>query len=207
MPRATPLEAAEWFLKGEDYTRAAELFEWEKQYSKAAHCYFMNQNFLAAADNYLKAGNEEEAAKMFEMGREWKQAANISFKYQKYQKAGELYENAKEYFKGRDLVHQVSRMTAAPWPICSRSHVDSPDFSTAMTKMAEIFLKNRKPQLVIEKIGKLLGNKQIDKLNIEWFYVLGQAYENSGNFKKAFEIFQMILTEDYSFKDVHTRNQ
>ena len=202
--RGNTTEAAEWFLKGEDYPRAAELFEWEKQYDKAAHCYFMNQNFLAAADNYLKAGNEEEAAKMFEMGREWKMAADISFKYQKYQKSGELYEKAKEYFKGGISFINVEDDRRA---LANLQQVDinSVDFSIAVTKMAEIFLKNRKPQLVIEKIGKLLGNKQIDKSNIEWFYVLGQAYENSGNFKKAFEIYQMILTEDYSFKDVHTK--
>ncbi len=202
--RGNTLEAGEWFLKGEDYPRAAELFEWDKQYAKAAHCYFMNQNFLAAADNYLKAGNEEEAAKMFEMGREWRMAAEISFKYQKYQKAGELFENAQEYFKAgisfikvEDDRRALANLQQVP--------VQSPDFNTGVTLMAEIFLKNRKPQLVIEKIGKLLGNKQIDKSNIDWFYVLGQAYENSGNFKKAFEIYQMILTEDYSYKDVHQK--
>ena len=202
--RGSTLEAAELFLQGEDYTRAAELFEWDKQFAKAAHCYFMNQNFLAAADNYLKAGNEEEAAKMFEMGREWRTAADISFKYQKYQKAGELYEKAQEYFKAGMAFIKVDddRRALANF---QQVEMDSPDFSTAVTNMANIFLKNRKPQLVIEKIGKLLGNNQIDKANIEWYYVLGQAYENSGNFKKSYEIYQMILTEDYSFKDVHQK--
>jgi tetratricopeptide (TPR) repeat protein len=202
--RGNTLEAAEWFLKGEDFTRAAELFEWDKQFSKAAHCYFMNQNFLSAADNYLKDNNEEEAAKMFEMGREWKMAANISLKFSKFQKAGELYEKALEYFKAGASFIKVDddRRALSNFQLVP---VDSPDFTAAITHMANIFLKNRKPQLVIEKIEKLLGNHQIDKSNIEWFYVLGQAYENAGNFKKAFEIYQMILTEDYSFKDVHQK--
>jgi tetratricopeptide (TPR) repeat protein len=202
--KGNTLEAAEWFLKGEDYTRAAELFEWDKKFTKAAHCYFMNQNFLGAADNYLKDNNEEEAAKMFEMGREWKMAANISLKYGKFQKAGELYENAQEYFKAGVSFIKVDddRRALANFQLVP---VDSPDFNSAITHMANIFLKNRKPQLVIEKIEKLLGENQIDKSNIEWFYVLGQAYENAGNFKKAFEIYQLILTEDYSFKDVHQK--
>ncbi len=197
-------EAAEWFLKGEDYTRAAELFEWNKNYAKAAHCYFMNQNFLSAADNYLKDNNEEEAAKMFEMGREWKMAANISLKYGKFQKAGELYENAQEYFKAGSSFLKVDddRRALANFQLVP---VDSPDYNAAITHMANIFLKNRKPQLVIEKIEKLLGDNPIDKSNIEWFYVLGQAHENAGNFKKSFEIYQMILTEDYSFRDVHQK--
>ncbi len=202
--KGSTLEAAEWFLKGEDYTRAAELFEWDKKFAKAAHCYFMNQNFLGAADNYLKDSNEEEAAKMFEMGREWKMAANISLKYGKFQKAGELYENAQEYFKAGSSFIKVDddRRALANFQLVP---VDSPDYNSAITHMANIFLKNRKPQLVIEKIEKLLGENAIDKSNIEWFYVLGQAYENSGNFKKAFEIYQMILTEDYSFRDVHQK--
>ncbi len=202
--KGNTLEAAEWFLKGEDYTRAAELFEWDKKYSKAAHCYFMNQNFLGAADNYLKDNNEEEAAKMFEMGREWKMAANISLKYGKFQKAGELYENAQECFKAGVSFIKVDddRRALANFQLVP---VDSPDYNTAVTHMANIFLKNRKPQLVIEKIEKLLGDNAIDKSNIEWFYVLGQAYENAGNFKKSFEIYQMILTEDYSFRDVHQK--
>lgn len=197
-------EAAEWFLKGEDYTRAAELFEWNKNYAKAAHCYFMNQNFLSAADNYIKDNNEEEAAKMFEMGREWKMAANISLKYGKFQKAGELYENAQEYFKAGSSFLKVDddRRALANFQLVP---VDSPDYNAAITHMANIFLKNRKPQLVIEKIEKLLGDNPIDKSNIEWFYVLGQAHENAGNFKKSFEIYQMILTEDYSFRDVHQK--
>ena len=202
--KGSTLEAAEWFLKGEDYTRAAELFEWDKKYAKAAYCYFMNQNFLGAADNYLKDSNEEEAAKMFEMGREWKMAANISAKYGKFQKAGELYENAKEYFKAGASFIKVDddRRALANFQLVP---VDSPDFNAAITHMANIFLKNRKPQLVIEKIEKLLGENPIDKSNIEWFYVLGQAYENAGNFKHAFEIYQRILTENYSFKDVHQK--
>ena len=91
--------AAEWFKKGEDYIRAAEFFEWEKEFEKAAYCYFMNQNYLASADNYLKAGKEEEAARMFELGREWKQSADISLKYKKYQKVVRLSQKYPKKFK------------------------------------------------------------------------------------------------------------
>ena len=73
--------------------------------------------------------------------------------------------------------------------------------------MARIFLKNRKPQLVIEKLGKLLQNSPINKTNLDWYYVLGEAYENAGHFTKAFEIFQGILAEDYSYRDIHEKIQ
>ncbi len=196
--------AAECFLKADDYTRAAELFEWNKQYAKAAHCYFMNQNFLAAADNYMKDGKEEDAAKMFEMGREWRVAADLFSKLDKLKKAGELYEKAGEYFKAGFAFLKVDDERRA---LTNFQQVPSDDcnFGTAVTSIANIFLKNRKPQLVIEKIEKLIDRQPIGKHNIDWYYVLGQAYENSGNYKKAFEIYQMILTEDYSYMDVHQK--
>ncbi|MCX6584091.1 MAG: protein kinase [Candidatus Aminicenantes bacterium] len=197
-------EAAEWFKKGEDYIRAAEFFEWEKDYEKAAYCYFMNQNYLASADNYQKAGKEEEAAKMFELGREWKMAADISYKYKKYQKSGELYEKAGDCFNAGNCFLKVDDDKRA---LANFQEVKdtSPDFEKAITQMAAIFLRTRKPQLVIEKMGKLLKDTPINKVNIEWYYMLGQAYENAGEFKRAYEIFQGILSEDYSFRDVHQK--
>jgi tetratricopeptide (TPR) repeat protein len=202
--RGDTLQAAEWYLKGEDYTRAAELFEWEHQFEKAAYCYFMNQNYLPAADNYLKANNEEEAGKMFELGREWQNAAEIALKYKKYQKSGELFEKAGDYFNAGFSFLKVDDDRRA---LANFQKVKPGDenYDNAVTQMANLFLKNRKPQLVIEKIGKLLENQPFTKSNLEWWYTLGQAHENAGDFKKAFEIYQGILTEDYSFKDVHQK--
>ncbi len=204
--RGNTSEAAEWFLKGEDYIRAAELFEWNKLFDKAAHCYFMNQNYLSAADNYMKHGNEEEAAKMFELGKEWKMAADISFKFKKYQKSGELYEKSGDFYNSGVSFLRVDNEKRALANF-QKVPMNSENYEKAITQMANIFLANRKPQLVVEKIGKMLQDQTINKENLEWFYILGQAEENLGNFKKAFEIYQGILTEDYSFRDVHQKIQ
>ncbi len=202
--RGQTLDAAGWFLKGEDYIRAAELYEWGKEHEKAAYCFFMSQNYLAAAENYLNAGNEEEAAKMFELGREWKQAADISLKYKKYQKAAELYEKAAEHYNAGlcFLKTDDDKRALANFQMVKSA---SPDFANAITQMATIFLKNRKPQLVIEKLGILLENQPVTKANLEWYYVFAEAHENAGNFKQAFEIYQRITAEDYSYKDVHQK--
>ena len=202
--RGNTREAAEWYLKGEDYTRAAELFEWERDFDKAAYCYFMNQNYSSAADNYLKAEKEEEAAKMFEMGQQWKPAADIYLKYKRYQKAGELFEKAGEHFKAGISFLKVDDEKRALGNF-QQVHTNSPDYSAAITQMGAIFLKHRKHQLVIEKLGKLLTDQTISQKNIDWYYLLGQAEENAGNFKKAHSIYQMVLSENYAYKDVHQR--
>ena len=202
--RGNTRDAAEWYLKGEDYTRAAELFEWDRNFDKAAYCYFMNQNYGSSAENYLRAEKEEEAAKMYEMAQQWKPAADIYLKYKRYQKAGELFEKAGEYFKAGISFLKVDDEKRALGNF-QQVHPQSPDYSVAITQMGTIFLKHRKHQLVIEKIGKLLENQTISSKNIDWYYILGQAEENAGNFKKAFSIYQVVLSEDYAYKDVHQR--
>ena len=196
--------AAEWYLKGKDFARAAELFEWDSEFARAAHCYFMNQNYLASADNYLKAGNEEESAKMFELGNEWQQAAKLSYKYKKYQKAGELYEKCDCYYDAGNSFLKVEddRRALANF---QKVKPESLDFKDAITQIALIFIKNKKPELVIEKIGKSLNNNPINSTNVEWYHVVGQAYENMGDFKKAYEIYKAVQAEDYSFKDIQDR--
>lgn len=199
--RGSTVEAADWFLKGQDYIRAAELYEWEKKFEKAAHCYFMNQNYLAAADNYFKFGNDKEAAKMFELGGEWKSAADIFHKYKKYQKAGELFEKAGAHFKAGECFLNVDddKRALANFQMVKYG---SDNYNQAITQMANIFLKNRKPQLVVEKIGNLLKDQPVNKANLDWYYVYAQALENSGKFKEAFDIFHSIQAEDYNYKDV-----
>jgi tetratricopeptide (TPR) repeat protein len=196
--------AAECYLKGKDFARAAELYEWKSDFSKAAHCYFMNQNYLASADNYLKAGNEEEAAKMFELGNEWKQAASISYKYKKYQKSGELYEKSENYFDAGNSFLKVEDDRRALSNYQKVKHSSS-NYKEAITQIALIFIKNKKPELVIEKIGKILNNNPINNTNIDWYHVVGQAYENMGDFKKAYEIYRAVQAENYSFKDIQNR--
>lgn len=202
--RGNTLEAAEWYLKGEDYTRAAELFEWDRNFEKAAYCYFMNQNYSSSAENYMKADKEEEAAKMYEMAQQWKPSADIYLKYKRYQKAGELFEKAGEHFKAGLSFLKVDDEKRALGNF-QQVHPNSPDHTAAITQMATIFLKHRKHQLVIEKLGKLLTDQSISKKNIDWYYLLGQAEENAGNFKQAHSIYQMVLSEDYAYKDVHQR--
>jgi len=197
-------EAAEWFKKSEDYIRAAELFVCEKEYEKAAYCFFMDQNYLASADNYLKTGSEEDAAKMFELGRHWRMAADISYKYKKYQKAGELYEKAGAFLNAGNCFLKVDDDKHALANF-QKIEENSLDFEKAIIQVSAIFLRTRKPQLVIEKVGKKLKDTPINKSNIEWYYMLGQAYENIGDFKRAYEIFRGILTEDDSFKDIHQK--
>lgn len=197
-------EAAEWYIKGEDYFRVGEIFELEEDYEKAAYYYSKNQMYLNSAFNYLKVGKEEEAAKMFELGSEWKKAADIYFKYERYQRAGELYEKAGDFFNAGICFFKVDDDKRA-LDNFQEVNETSPDFEKAVIQIAIIFLRKHEFQLIIEKIVKMLKGTPIDKSNIELYYMLGQAYEEAGEFNRAYETYQGILSEDDSFKDVHQK--
>jgi serine/threonine protein kinase len=197
-------EAAEWFKKGEDYIRAAEFFEWEQEYAKAAYCYYMIQNFTASASNYLKAGKEEEAARVFELDGEWREAADIYFKFKNYKKAGKLYEKAGDFlYAGLSFLEMKDDKRAMA--NFQQVNESSPHYERAVARIVEIFSRAGKSQLVTEKVEKLVKGKPMDQSNLEWYYILGQAYEDAGNFKKARDIFREILSQDHSFRDVHKK--
>ncbi len=127
--------------------------------------------------------------------------ANISQKHDIYQNTGEQYEEAgKNYQAGICFVKAEDDKRALEH--FQKVKEDDPNYEKSITQMANIFLRARKPQLVIEKIGKLLKDTPINKPNLDWYYLLGQAYLNSGKFKEALVIFQEVLFENSSFKDV-----
>ncbi len=189
------LEASQWYLKAENFEKAAQLFEIEKDYERAAHCYFKNQDYLAAADNYEKASKEELAGEMFELARKFKKAADIAFKYKKYQQAGELYERSENpykagetFFLAKDYENALSNLEMIKEP--------DPDFLNAQAKIAGIFLIMNNPQQVIHRLEELLKSKEIDRFNIDCFLALGQAYENLRKFKKARALYKRVLVFD-----------
>jgi tetratricopeptide (TPR) repeat protein len=189
------LEAAQWYLKAENFEKAAQMFEIEKDYERAAHCYFKNQDYLAAADNYEKASKEELAGEMFELARKFIKAADIAIKYNKYQQAGQLYERAGNYFKAGEAFLLADDHQNALLNLEMLNEPD-PDFLNAKAKIAGIFLIMNNPKQVIHSLEEFLKSKEIDRFNIDCFLALGQAYENLRNFKKARALYKRVLVFD-----------
>lgn len=198
------LEAAEWYYKAGNFGRAAELFEWGEKYERAAQNYFKNQEYIAAAHNYLKVPIEEMAGEMFELAREFKKAGDIALKFKNYSKAGELYERSRDYFHAGESFFLANDKKKAIFYLEKVEQTD-PDFLKVLLRMAEIFLKMGKPQWVVDKIGPLLENKQVDKSDIDWFYALGQAYEGMGDFVKAVDIYRDISKVDSNYPGIEEK--
>src|SRR4051794_31602211 len=61
-------EAAAFFQKGQDYLRAAELFESADMLAEAAGAYEAGDSFAAAGGVYMRAGLKDKAAAALEKG-------------------------------------------------------------------------------------------------------------------------------------------
>ena len=99
-------EAAEYFVKGEEYVRAAEIRHDQNRFIEAAELYLkagrldaagsifgQQGEFTRAAEAYLEAGNSSVAAEMFERGEDFRRAADC------YAQAGFPRHAAQNYVK------------------------------------------------------------------------------------------------------------
>jgi len=56
-------------------------------------------------------------------------------------------------------------------------------------------------------MGILLKNQPVSKSTLDWYYVFARPMRIPGNFKQAFDIYQRILAEDYTYQDVHRKSR
>ncbi|MGA8240687.1 MAG: hypothetical protein WB818_08945, partial [Desulfobacterales bacterium] len=87
-------EAAAFFQKGQDYLRAAELFESVGMLAEAAGAYEAGDSHAAAGGVYVRAGLKDRAAASYERAREFETAAKFYEESGNGAKAIELYERA-----------------------------------------------------------------------------------------------------------------
>jgi len=195
------LQAAQWYLRAEDFGEAAKLYEIKKEHEKAAECYFKNQEYIAAAHNYKKIGNDTLASEMFELAREFNKAAHIAYKHKNYQRAGELYERARNYFKaGRAyFLSKDYKNSLLNLEIIKEG---DPDYSDALIIMAKIFLFKKNPNQVTIRIENFLKGKSINHSNIDCYVILARAYEELKNFARASYLYRKIEEFDPNNKEI-----
>lgn len=198
------LEAAEWYFKTEDFIMAARYFQSASEWRKAAECYSRTNSYSHAAECYLKNSDEKEAIKMFELAEDWETAADVLYNLKEYRKAGEYYERCGNYYKAGNSFSKYNDNERAIINFQKVPHT-SLDYFDSVIQITIFFLKDKKAELVITKLEKLLDKDIPGKSLIELYYNLGQAYEDIGKLEKASEIYKKILEEDYHFRDVQQR--
>ncbi|MCB0219675.1 MAG: protein kinase [Chrysiogenetes bacterium] len=198
------LEAISHFERAGEYARAAELHEEQKDFTNAARLFEKAGAHQRAAEAYSAMGDTLKAARAYESAQAWHEAAA---EYQKsgdaakatemFEKAGAKFEVGKAYFD-RGLFDQAIRALQA-------IEAGEPDFAAGKAMLGDIFREKGMHSLAIKNYQLSVGDNEVRQDNIPVYYQMAICLEKEGQYNKALNIYDQILTADYHFRDVSQR--
>jgi tetratricopeptide (TPR) repeat protein len=197
-------EAASYFQEGQDYLRAAELFESVGMLAEAAGAYEAGDSFVAAAGVYVRAGLPESAAQSYERGGEFETAAKFYEEAGNGRKAIELYERAGLTYKSGEAAAKAGEREKAIG-LLQRVGPQDESYRAATELLARLFIEGRMPGLAVERLQKVLGNDPVSAANLDLCYWLAAGYEALGNPREALAVYKKILAEDLRYRDAEKR--
>ena len=197
-------EAAAFFQKGQDYLRAAELFESAGMLAQAAGAYEAGDSHAAAGSVYIRAGLKDRAAASYEKAGEFETAAKLYDESGNDRKGIELYEKAGMTFKSGEAAARAGDQEKA---IALLQRVGSQDenYRVAAELLARLFLEAGRPALAVERLRRILGSEPVSGSNLDLYYWMAVAQEKAGHGPEALALYEQILAEDLHFRDVEER--
>ena len=197
-------EAAAFFQQGQDYLRAAELFESVGKLAEAAAAYEAGDSFAAAGSVYVRAGLKARAAASYAKAGENETAARLYEEAGERDKAIELYEKAGFTFKsGEAAAHAGDNAKAIA--LLQRVSPTDEHYLEAVGILARLLIETGRPTLAVERLQKALARETMGAGNLELYYWLGAAHEMAGQTAPAVDLYKKILAEDLGFRDVEKR--
>jgi len=197
-------EAAAFFQQGQDYLRAAELFESVGKLAEAAAAYEAGDSFAAAGSVYVRAGLKSRAAASYAKAGENETAARLYEEAGERDKAIELYEKAGFTFKsGEAAAHAGDNGRAIG--LLQRVVPTDEHYLEAVGILARLLIETGRPTLAVERLQKALARETMGGGNLELYYWLAAAQEMAGQTAPAVDLYKKILAEDLGFRDVEKR--
>jgi len=197
-------EAAAFFQQGQDYLRAAELFESVGKLAEAAAAYEAGDSFAAAGSVYVRAGLKGRAAASYAKAGENETAARLYEEAGERDKAIELYERAGLTFKSGEAAAQAGDNARAITLLQRVSPTDE-HYLEAVGILARLLIETGRPTLAVGRLQNALARETMGAGNLEYYYWLAAAHEIAGQTAPALDIYKKILAEDLGFRDVEKR--
>ena len=199
------LKAAPEFEAGEDWVSAAEMYESVGDLPHAAAMYMKSGDYAHAAEVYLKTASLDAAALAFERAGRHKEAASLYQEIKQLDKAAEMYEYAKNHYKAALLFQQQEQMEKS---IHCLQKVDShsEDYYAASLLLVKLLIERGLDDAAQERLERIIAQDEISEHNIECFYQLALIYDQHNKFDKAKSLYDKILSESFSYKDVRERS-
>jgi eukaryotic-like serine/threonine-protein kinase len=197
-------DAAALFRQGQDFYRAAELFESLGMLSEAAGAYEGGGSFAEAGSVYVRAGRKDRAAAAFEMAGQFEVAARLLEELGEGVRAAALFEKAGLTFKSAEsAVRAGDRQRAIA--LLQRVPPEDEHCQAAAELLGRLFVEVGMPNLAVERLRQALEGQTLRPDNLGLWATLGAALEALGETNGALTLYQKILAVDYSFGDVTQR--
>jgi tetratricopeptide (TPR) repeat protein len=197
-------EAARCFEKSGELLTAGDIYRMLEQFEKAGECYERFGGSAQAAEMFSMAGDRQRASASYEQAGLYAEAAECAADAADDTKQAELLAQAGDYVKAGRIHLKAGRIDDAI-AVLQQVASDHADFAAASAKLGEIFLKRGQHTLAIVKLRHATDGAEISKRNALAFYYLAVALDANGDLEDADELFERILSFDYSFKDVQER--
>jgi tetratricopeptide (TPR) repeat protein len=199
-------DAAPAFEKGECWADAAEMYENIGEKESAAAMFMKSGDYHRAGELFLALGNAEQAALAFENGGRFKEAASLYEKLEQHEKAAAMHEYAMNYYQAAVLFHQQGK---ADETISCLQKVDAQaaDYFSASLLLGKMLIERGLVDAARERFQRIVAQDSISSTNIEFYYQLALIHENENEFDKAQGLYEKILADNFSYRDVRERNQ
>jgi tetratricopeptide (TPR) repeat protein len=197
-------EAAAFFQEGQDYYRAAELFESLGLLAEAAGAYEAGGSFGDAASVYLRSGDRAGAAAAHEKAGQYEQAAKLFEELGDGASAAPLFEKAGLTYKSGEAAARAGEREKAI-ALLQRVAPDDEHYAAASELLARMFLEVGMPALAQERLQQSLQGQPMSLANLSLHHLLGVCLEASGDKPGALALYKKILALDYSYRDVAQR--
>jgi tetratricopeptide (TPR) repeat protein len=196
-------EAARFFHEGQDYQRAAELFEQIGMLPDAAGAYEAAESWGAAGGVYIRAGHKDLAAQCFERAGELETAARLYEESGQAARAIPLFEKAGLTYKSGEAAAAAGD-TARAIALLQRVPASDENFRPATELLARLFLDAGRPGLAIERLQKAMAGEAVSAANLDLSYWLALAHERDQP-GEALAMYKKIESESIGYKDVESR--
>jgi tetratricopeptide (TPR) repeat protein len=197
-------EAAAYFVQGEDYLRAAELYESVGMLAEAAQAYEAGESWASAASVYVRAGLKEKAADGYARAGDFETAAKLYEEAGNDARAIECYSRAGLTYKSGEAAAKAGDREKAI-ALLQRVGASDENYRAATELLARLFVEARMPALALERVTKAIGSEPVSATNLDLYYWLAVAHEASGNANEALSLYKKIQSEDLQFRDVERR--
>ena len=197
-------ESARWLEEAGDFLEAGDLYRQLEEYESAGNCYRRQSDYRQAAEMFKVAGDRVGAAESFEEAECFTEAAECWALEGNAEREAQLLEQAGEFLSAGEVYHREGRDEQAI-KVLQKLEPGAEGFARAAALLGDIFRARGQLSLAIKKLKQAIGESEIERDNLEVFYVLATLYESNEDWILAVELFEKILAFDYHYGDVEER--